>query len=346
MNRRTIVLNNSGNQPAAAVLADGQLEDFLFSTGCSEFEPGAILNAVIGRPLQRQGLTVVRLSGKSNAMLKSRIAYRQGAHIPVQISAYAEPGKILPVTDRFELRGRYSLLSSARTGISISRKIRAPEFRAQLTEIGKDIPAAREYGVIFRSSASIAGNSELRDEINHLSECAGRVNAAKDSTKPGLIVPAPSPLDRAVAAWGGEAFDIDDGSDAFDRHGIHDLLDPFRQSEWVLPNGGNLAIETFRAMTAIDVNTGSDLSPSAALKTNIQAARALSRQLRIRGLGGQIVVDFAPMRKADRPLPEKELAKAFAEDRISTTLVGWTGLGHFELNRHRDRLPLTHWEGH
>lgn len=70
------------------------------------------------------------------------------------------------------------------------------------------------------------------------------------------------------------------------------------------------------------------------------AARALPRALRLRGLGGQVVLDLAPMPKKDRKTFEAALRAAFRRDTVETALVGWTPLGHYELQRKRDRLPL------
>ena len=101
-----------------------------------------------------------------------------------------------------------------------------------------------------------------------------------------------------------------------------------------------MTIEPTRALVAVDVNTGSDFSLPAGLKANIATAKDLPRQLRLRGLGGQIVVDFAPSPKHERRTIETELRRAFKADSIDTILVGWTTLGHFELQRKRERLPL------
>jgi Rne/Rng family ribonuclease len=92
---------------------------------------------------------------------------------------------------------------------------------------------------------------------------------------------------------------------------------------------------------AVDVNTGADTSPAAGLKANIAAARDLPRQLRLRGLGGQVVVDFAPMPKKDRGTLEQVLRAAFRAEGGETVLAGWTPLGLYELQRRRDRLPLS-----
>ena len=102
-----------------------------------------------------------------------------------------------------------------------------------------------------------------------------------------------------------------------------------------------MTVEPTRALVAVDINTGGDLSPAAALKVNLAAAAELPRQLRLRGLGGQVTIDFAPLARAERPRVERALARALADDGIETTVAGWTPLGHLELQRKRARRPGT-----
>ena len=88
------------------------------------------------------------------------------------------------------------------------------------------------------------------------------------------------------------------------------------------------------------MNTGRDTSLAAGIKANLSCARALPRVLRLRGLGGQVVIDPAPMPKKDRKAFEIALRQAFKSDDIETVLVGWTTMGLFELQRKRARAPL------
>jgi Rne/Rng family ribonuclease len=103
---------------------------------------------------------------------------------------------------------------------------------------------------------------------------------------------------------------------------------------------GYMYVEPTRALVAVDVNTGNDTSPAAALKANLAAARALPRSLRLRGLAGQITIDFVSMSKAHRKQVEQSLRAAFKADPIETSLVGWTPMGLFELQRKRERPPF------
>ncbi|NCM97464.1 MAG: ribonuclease G, partial [Rhodobacterales bacterium] len=123
--------------------------------------------------------------------------------------------------------------------------------------------------------------------------------------------------------------------------GVAEMVDAVLVPAVALPGGGHMMIEPTRALVAVDVNTGPDTSPAASLKANIAAARDLPRQLRLRGLGGQVVVDFAPMSKRDRAVLDQVLRAAFKGESAETSLAGWTPLGLFELVRKRDRLPLA-----
>ena len=94
-------------------------------------------------------------------------------------------------------------------------------------------------------------------------------------------------------------------------------------------------------MVAVDVNTGSDLSYAGALKTNLFAMKELPRQLEIRGIGGKIVVEFAPLKKNDRIKIESELKTALNFYNSQCTVVGWTKLGNLELQKKRDKQPIS-----
>jgi Rne/Rng family ribonuclease len=102
-----------------------------------------------------------------------------------------------------------------------------------------------------------------------------------------------------------------------------------------------LFIEATRALVAVDVNTGKDSSLAAGTKANFACAKQLARALRVRGLGGQITLDLAPMPKKDRRGFEQVLRAALKADSVETTLAGWTPLGHYELQRKRGRISLA-----
>ena len=132
-----------------------------------------------------------------------------------------------------------------------------------------------------------------------------------------------------------------DGPDLFDHYGVWDEIERLKSPRSDLPSGAWMAVEATRAMVTVDVNTAGEFGGGAPLTANLEAARELPRQLRLRGLGGQIIIDFAPLKKTDRKRVEEALKAAFRRDPIETTLAGWTPLGNFELQRKRARRPLS-----
>jgi Rne/Rng family ribonuclease len=132
-----------------------------------------------------------------------------------------------------------------------------------------------------------------------------------------------------------------DGADLFDHYGVWDEIEKLKSPRVDLPSGAWMAIEPTRAMVTVDVNTAGEFGGGAALTANLEAAKELPRQLRLRGLGGQVTIDFAPLPKKDRRRIEDALKTSFRRDPVDTALAGWTPLGHFELQRKRERRPLS-----
>ena len=130
-------------------------------------------------------------------------------------------------------------------------------------------------------------------------------------------------------------------TNSFETMGIWDHIEKLKHSKSKLPNGASMIIEPTSAFVAVDVNTGNDFSLSAGLKANLAVAKELPNQLSLRGLGGQIIIDFAPSPKKDRKLIETALNSSFRKGKIDTVVVGWTTLGNFELQRKRERIPLS-----
>ena len=201
--------------------------------------------------------------------------------------------------------------------------------------------APEGMGLILRSAAEWAGDEAVGDDIARTRALAEQV-MADVAGPPELLVDGPDAAETAWRDWADPPPDaVEEGADAFARTGAADAVEALLDPHVALPGGASMWVEPTRALIAVDVNTGGDTSPAAGLKANIAAARDLPRQLRLRGLGGIVLVDFAPMPKRDRVTLEQQLRTAFRGEAAETTLAGWTPLGNMEIQRKRDRWPLA-----
>jgi ribonuclease G len=342
MKGRVVVLGQTRGREAAALVIDGCLEDLLIAPGDDQgFLPGTILRGVVDRQMKGQGGVFVKLPGGAKGFLREAGGLTPGQALIVQVSGRAEAGKALPVTLRVLFKGQLGIVTPLAPGLNISRRIRDSEERARLETISAGAMAASTFGLIVRSAAEGQDEAEILAEVSRLRELAEAV-IADNSGPPELLLDAPMPHAEAWRDWSDPApDDVAEGPETFMTHGIEEMIDALLTPEVPLAGGGNMCIEPTRALIAVDINTGNDTSPAASLKANIAAARELPRQLRLRGLGGQIVVDFAPMPKKDRATLDQQLRTAFKGEAAETSLAGWTPLGNFEIQRKRDRIALT-----
>ncbi len=344
MKGRTVVLGQIFGAEAAALMVDGRLEDLLIAPDAiTPLAPGAICRAVVDRQMKGQGGVFLRLPDGARGFLRDKGGWREGQSLLVQISGVAEEGKAIPVSSRLLFRGRNVIVTPGAPGINVSRRIRDSELRESLTAQGARALEGLETppGLILRSVAAWAEADEIADEIARMLDLSAAICADIDG-QPELLLDAPVPAESAYLDWSDpEPDSVDDAPGAFEHSGAAAAIDSLLSPLVPLPAGATAKIEPTSALIAVDVNTGADHSPAAGLKANIALARALPRELRLRGLGGQAVIDFAPMPKRDRGTLEQVLRVAFKTDGAETTLIGWTAMGLFELTRKRDRVPLT-----
>ncbi len=335
MKGRTIVLDHLGEVEAAALMVDGKLDDLLVDNPAPR--PGTIYRAIADRPVKGQGGMFLKTPDGS-AFLRQIKGLAPGQPILVQVSGYAEPGKAIPVNAKVLFKSRYAIVTPDAPGLNISRSIRDEAERERLQEILHDAAAEAPYGVIMRSSCADADGDEISEDIVAMLSLADDVmNDA--GTDMEMLSEGDGPHVLAWRDWTAPA-EVVTQAGGFEDHGVLDALDAARGALVGLGGAASMYVEPTRALVAVDVNTGNDASLAAGIKANMACAAALPRALRVRGLGGQITLDLAPMPKKDRRPFENALRTAFRADDVETTLVGWTPLGHYELQRKRLRAPL------
>lgn len=338
-----VALDVLNGREAAAILVDGALVD-LWIDGPLPFEgavPGSIHRGVVGRPAKGQGGTFVEIGG-GRGFLRQAKGLAPGDALLVQVSGAAEPGKAPPVTPKVIHKSRHAIVTPGAPGLNVSRAIRDESARDRLELLLRETAAGAERpdgaGIILRSAAEHAPEEEVAADVEAMCTLAAQV-AADAGMGPELLVTGDG---AHVSAWRempeGAAIDREPGS--FARLGVLEMLDALLSPEVPLGGGASMHVEQTRALTAVDVNTGADMSMAAGLKASLAAARALPLQLHLRGLGGQVAVDFAPFPKKDRRAVE-QAARGAMRGGAGGAVIGWTPLGHLELTVKRERMPLA-----
>ncbi len=338
MKGRMIVLDHLGEVEASALLVEGKLHDILIDATDAP-RRGAIYRAICDRPIKGQGGMMLRLPEGDSAFLRTAKGLAPGQAILVQVTGYAEDGKAVPVTQKVLFKSRYAIVTPGAPGLNISRTIKDEDTRDELLAIAHSADLPDGYGLILRSSCVGADSVEIAEDIDAMAALADSVMAESDGKTAEALTEGDGPHTLAWREWV-EPAQVVTQAGGLAREGVLDQLAALTSAFHKLGEGG-MYVEPTRALVAVDVNTGNDTSPAAALKINLAASRALPLALRLRGLAGQITVDFAPMSKAHRKQIEQALRAAFRSDPIETALVGWTPLGHFELQRKRERLPIA-----
>jgi ribonuclease G len=349
----------------AAAVAKGTLVDAM---SVPRGENGTVGSIYLGRVVRRaagMGAAFVEIGLARPAFLNlGKDTPAEGKPVAVQIVEEAAGNKAARVSTRLALEGRFLVLLPRDKGIAPSRRLDAAAAQ-RLRDLAKPLVQAGE-GLVLRAGAAQATREDLDAELATL-RALWRSIEAKLAGTPPATAHAEHGLRRILCTFAGNpgtSFIFSDGEAArqarqlaatiapdlaariaaaeegaalFDRHGVGDALALAEGPEVPLPSGGRLTIETTRAMVAVDVDSGGgSMAAEAVLATNLEAATELARQMRLREVGGPVVVDFIRMqRKGDHDRVRRRLAEAVAFDRMGVQLLGWTAGGLFELSRAR-----------
>lgn len=298
-----------------------------------------------------------------------------GQELLVQVSRPPSESKAARLTTQIALPGRFLVYLPTASHLAVSRRIASEGEQQRLKQLLTEIKPP-QGGVIARTASAGRSREELLAELQDLVACwrkirqkQARVAApallhqdlpmvrrlVRDLFFPdleGILVDDPATYEdlchylRPTPGLGGPRVELHLGPEPlFSRFGVevdwHRLLD---RQVW-LKSGGYLLIETTEALTAIDVNSGRytkgpDLEDTL-LKVNLEAAQEIARQVRLRNLGGLIVIDFIDLERPDhRKLVEQTLEAALARDRARTVVYPMSPLGLVEMTRQKLRESL------
>lgn len=273
-----------------------------------------------------------------------------GQEILVQVKADAQGPKGATLSTDIAFQGRWLTYTPKRPGLACSRRIPGDE-ADRLTALLAPVIHDGE-GVALRTSAQGLDADALTGELQALRGHWQAIKAARAQSRPPAVLWRPAPLERLLAlvpdaaavrvgtaALLAEAKALAGGIARLDADVpglIADALDEAAAPVIALPSGGRIAIGQMAALTAIDVDSGSG-SPEAA---NREAVPAVARALRLRGIGGQIVVDFIPAQgkgggKTSITQWVTGLKRALSKDTANAVVLGATAMGLVEITRER-----------
>lgn len=298
---------------------------------------------------------------------------------PILVQVIKDPigTKGARLTTHITIPSRLMVLLPGNPTVGISARIEEEAERARLRSLGESFVAVGEGGgYILRTAAEGAAEEALQRDRDFLCQLWKSIQARSELAQPGTLVHGDLPLAlrtlRDLVTEGIEKVWVDSWETCqkvrifceqflpeiaqliehyrgerpiFDLYGVEDEIQRALERQTRLKSGGHLVIDQTEAMTTIDVNTGGYVGhrtlEETIFKTNLEAAQAIARQLRLRNLGGIIIIDFIDMEEEEhRRQVLRALEKALERDHVKTQISSVSALGLVEMTRKRTRESL------
>lgn len=357
----------------------GKLYEFFVERMIEHQRTGEIYKARVDSVLKGMNSAFLNLGDGRNGFLYLNdvkdMEVRQGMEMLVQVVKSARKGKGARVSPRISLAGRYMVLIPHGHEAGVSKRIENDEERARLRKIAREI-RPEGFGIIIRTVAEHCDEEELRSDVNELLDKWNTIlYDTEHNSAPCLIYREIGVTERVLRDELTDEIDeivIDSADDKenieacvrrffpgkdievnlfcgklplFDVYGLESQIAELTERKVWLSSGAYLVIDQTEALTVIDVNTGKFVGSKnlndTVLKTNLEAAVEVARQLRLRAVGGIVVVDFIDMEnKNDNDTLVRELQALFRTDRCKARVYGVTGLGLVEITRKRARTDI------
>jgi ribonuclease E len=314
---------------------------------------------------------------QSNGRPRIADILHRGQEILVQIVKEERGNKGAALTTFLSLPGRYMVLMPDSTTKGVSRKITEEAQRKVLKKTMAELNLPDQMGYIVRTAGIGKEKEELKRDFDYLVRLYEGIIQRKEQVKaPAQLYQESNLAIRSIRDYFNTEMDevlVDDEKvfndtkdffalvmpehghlvkrhrerrPIFSRYQIEEQIDALSRNQVTMPSGGSIVIDPTEALVAIDVNSGKMSSESGieatALKTNLEAAAEIGRQLRLRDLGGLIVIDFIDMRdrKHIREI-EQELRKALKNDKARVSVGRISQFGLLEMSRQRIKPVLS-----
>lgn len=306
-----------------------------------------------------------------------RVNIQKGQNILVQVTREPVGNKGVRVTTRISLPGRFLVLIPFDGRIGVSRKVQNIRERRRLRRVVKSL-LPEGFGAIIRTVAENKDETLIKQDLQSLIDTYKEIEQKAKTEKAPILAfkdlsistsvirdlftrdvefvytdskklfkdigryvswAAPNLLEKVVL--------YDEKEPIFDKFGIEQEIETTLSRKVYLPSGGYLIIEHTEAMVVVDVNSGRYAAKSDqelnSLRTNLESAREIARQVRLRDLGGIIVIDFIDMHEdRNKKKVYDEIRKEFKRDRAKSTILPLSDFGVMQITRQRMRQTLLH----
>ena len=376
--KRELIIDCKSGGIRAAVLEDGELVELHLENGEPERQTEALYYGRVQAVRPSVRAAFVEIGQELNAFLplEDGVKLKSGDMLIVQgVAKQTTQSKGLRVSARVNLTGQGLVLIPGETGVHISKKVKNPEMRTRLAEIGREI-CPPDCAVIIRTASENVTAEQLHDEAEALLKVWQEAcQKAKGMVKPGVLI-KPEPLtvrlirdlarnlERVVLNGRADyetlcqmqqegrlpqethiEYADEQKTLLFDAFNLETPIDKALKKRVWLPCGGYLIFDFAEALTVIDVNSGKMVTGKSmeetALRVNLEAVREIARQLRLRDIGGIVIVDLIDMEKdKNRQMVLSTLKDAAKNDRMPVKIEGITRLGLLEMTRKRKNEQL------
>jgi ribonuclease E len=350
----------------------GRVQNVLPGMEAAFVDIGIPKNAVLYMGDVRYDRDDIEGGGPSAAHPRIEDVLKAGQTILCQVTKNPIGAKGARLTQEVSLPGRFAVLVPNSSAFGISKRLGDNERRRLRRIIDEVKPAG--HGMIVRTAAEGVSADELQRDVETLLEQWNAIEvASKRSDQPGLLYREPELSVRILreelnAEYRGVVIDdralfeqvrdyvravspelsdrveyydaVEEGLPIFERYHVHEQLHKALDRKVWLPSGGSLIIERTEALTVIDVNTGKNVGKTnleeTVYRNNLEAAEEVARQLRLRDIGGIIVIDFIDMEiRENRDKVAAALRNALARDKTRTQVFDISELGLVEMTRKR-----------
>ena len=295
---------------------------------------------------------------------KIKDVVKSGEKILIQIKKDSNEKKGARTSTHIKLTGKYVILMPNTNIVTISQKIENDKERERLLEIVKKV-LPENTGAIVRTAALKKNGEEIEKDLNQLVEKWKKIKAKFDKApnKPQLLFKSPSFLEKLILDLPenkiekievneqkeyeeirkmlndiNEKISLELSENIFEKYELEKQIEKTKQRKIWLNCGGFITIDQTEALVAIDVNsgkfTGKSTLEETVYKVNYEATIEIAKQLRLRDIGGIIIIDYIDMQKQEnKEKIEKLLKESLKQDRAKTQVEGFTKLNLMELTR-------------